>query len=491
MATPQHTTIATISIWRGLFATAVVLITLYLMASISIAALGLDLAFARYVMSDGIIPSLYWVPKNVGGVLQEGGLTGAGASVLVAGLNAVLWTGGAGLASFVAWTAVLLFRASRQRSAGSDYVALHELDTREVVDTPTCVLAIYDYSGSVIEEPAPEAHLWIKRAPLELEGDPDMSPPNVLQIALLEVLEAHADWSCDPAGHHAKVGLRDHSIAVAEKMVGLLPDEPLAPVVGLAHDLGKILAYQQEMGVEGKHIWVKVSRNHDHLSAHILRTIREFQALTSVDRRILSATMAYAHANNTPTVPIINEEADNRVRALVHAIRVADGLTTREDQLSARDALADPAVHAELSAALPNAIFSCNVNKAFDEKAKSEGFTCAARSYVAVQESALRARLLDLLSEDVQNALAIRAKPLPRMPHPALTPIVTVLDELGLLMKSYRDLSPTPPLFTVRSGFVNVGPCLLLSRRALAERDGARLERFGDNPFALRIGPSR
>lgn len=491
MTSVKDASLARIGLIRGLLSTVMVLGTIYSALLIVLFATTSQVAVAQYVIGETWFKSLYWVPSWANPYLAQSGGLRVAAAVAVAITNGFVVTAVFGITSFAVLAVINWTRVRAAYRARPEAVALSS-SARQVIETPTCTLAIYDYSGQAIVQPAPEAHLWLRRVPLQPDF-PIQTKIDRLKLALLEVLEAHADWTSGPSGHHAKVTIKPHSIAVAQMMIDRMPDDPLSPVIGLAHDLGKIIAYQRETAPDGSKTWVKTSRTHDHLSAHIVRVLPEFQAMDEVDRRILIAVLTYAHGRDEiPIGKIIspdNPDADMRIRILTRHIREADGITTRNDHASAAQAAEDDKVLAELRRTLPNALIALNINKSIDKSAKADGFSALARDYVAVLESHLREKLAPLLPEDLQAALAIRTPPQQRQTHPAMAPILKVLDELGWLMKSYRDMTPSPPLFAIQSGNLNLRDVILISREALEREYPDQVNRWGDAEFPLKIRP--
>lgn len=114
----------------------------------------------------------------------------------------------------------------------------------------------------------------------------------------------------------------------------LSPNDPLIPLVGLAHDIGKLLCYQvDEQGkiirnLEGNSTTQDDDSSgvmHDYLGPRILAQLPEFWALNARDRNALTLAMAFYHhpsavplkANNM----ILDERAAMLMSLLIHADR--------------------------------------------------------------------------------------------------------------------------------------------------------------------------
>lgn len=490
MSTKRDGTLARIGLIRGLLSTTAVIAALYGVMTGLLLWSGYGAAFTQYVIGDTSLPSLYWIPEVSHAWMAGGGTSRTLVAIVLAALNATAVTAAFTLLAFGMRAAIDSGRARMAARNAPEIASATATSGRQILDTPTCTLAIYDYSGAAILHPAPEAHLWLQRTRLKADFAVD-TPLDRLRLALLEVLERHKGWTSGPEGHHANVDIQAHSLKVATMMIERVPDDPLAPIIGLAHDLGKIIAYQRETSPSGEKVWVKASRSHDFLSAHMVRVLPEFQALDPMDRRILIAVLSYSHGRDELPIgsimPNSTSEADTRIRTLTRNIRAADGITTRADQATAADAVLNPNVMTELARLLPNAVMALNINRSIDPAARSDGFTSMARNYVAVLEAHLREKLAPLLSEETQKELAIRTQPPGREAHPSLGPILLAFRQMGWLIESYRDLRPDPPLFRLQSGNVHLAPVLLLSREALSKNNPDRVAVWGDAEYVLRV----
>jgi len=168
--------------------------------------------------------------------------------------------------------------------------------------------------------------------------------PNHYKIicAIGEILEAHPlhPASIEPGGHGDRT-LLDHSHYVAEFMIKgsssfeydgyttrigtkvekidplycFNNSDPLIPIVGLAHDIGKIICY--EVSEEG--VATEKRNNHDLRGALLLTSIPEFWDLPEGDRTILSDTVGYYHHSDS-----LPSNASDKSRAFIELVKKAD-----------------------------------------------------------------------------------------------------------------------------------------------------------------------
>jgi hypothetical protein len=163
--------------------------------------------------------------------------------------------------------------------------------------------------------------------------------------AVAEVLEAHPlhPASIEPGGHGDRT-LHDHSHYVAEFMLKGAPDfnykgvkggangngtgmeqldalyrfnpnDPMIPIIGLAHDIGKIECY--EVTYEG--IAIEKRSNHDWRGRFLLTCLPEFWKLAEIDRTtLLDVVGFYHHPWEIPT------NVADRPRAMIELVLQAD-----------------------------------------------------------------------------------------------------------------------------------------------------------------------
>lgn len=325
----------------------------------------------------------------------------------------------------------------------------------------------------------PQSYLHLKRSLVEFSR-PAQSPVEELEQALWSVLYAYRDWPADPAGHHADTDLLTHSRAVAERMRAETKGHPLATVLGLAHDLGKIIAYRPKEKVteSGTHtVWTIASKRHDHHSAHLLRMLPEYQALPEKTKNTLNAVMSFSH--HPEALP--KNSTGRQELELLNALRKADGLATAADQRRTEDLASQPDVVEAVQKALASLLPRLNINAVSGGYA--DGWTLSLKDYVAVRETALREKLADYLTPDLVQALSLRVD---RTKHPATGVLYAALDGMGLLIHTHSGKQPEMGLFDARVGQVDFYRLFLLRREKLAEM-GELLEEWGECEFKIKL----
>lgn len=325
-----------------------------------------------------------------------------------------------------------------------------------------------------------DTQIRLNRSAVSISRQPK-TPLEELEYALVQILYAHRDWTCDPAGHHATVGLFEHSKAVMTRMAEQ-SQHPLARVVGWSHDIGKLLAYEYKGGK-----WHSKSKRHDRMSGEIVRHLPEFWKLSEMDRRTLSRVLSYSHAEKLPMT--LSDEA----RELISALKIADGISTRNDKATSKQALGQDAVKKAVQAALQVVIPTLNIND-MKKNGKAAGWTIEGVSYVAVTESAVRESIGPHLEHRIAQLVQADVSIEGNREHPLTRAIVDALREQNLLIERYGGSQPVEAhdgLFDVKSGRVKFIDVLLLDKQKLQEMHEGLVERWKSSGYPLRIMPSR
>jgi len=170
-----------------------------------------------------------------------------------------------------------------------------------------------------------------------------------LEKELLGILAAHPDWPADVYGYH-KESLYQHSLNVWKKTIQICKQEGidknstkgmLSRQLALIHDLGKLIAYQEQ---DGK--WIKVSNRHEQLSLNVLRTTAAFWELPIEYRHQLEMAGACLLNHYNPL------EEDPAVLTAIRIVKKSDPLATAESHNpSASYSATDASSHQETSTA--------------------------------------------------------------------------------------------------------------------------------------------
>lgn len=304
-----------------------------------------------------------------------------------------------------------------------------------------------------------------------------------LEFALLAILHRHQDWTCDPAGNHSTVGLYEHSLGVASRMRENTSHH-LCTVIGLAHDIGKLLAYQRK----GEQQWKSISKIHDKLSGELVRHLAEFWALDPADQRTVSRVLSYSHSDDLPA----NSSAE--VRELITALKIADGLSTADDRATSQKALETESVQQTILDALVPILGRLNINN-YEGKRLADGWTIEGVDYVAVLESRLRELIAQRLPHRTAQLLQANVPIESNRNHPMITALADAFRTLELLKTKVPNgeadpISDFSGLFDMKVGKIPFRDVFLLKKDQLVENHGADIRRWGSAGFRLRVIPS-
>lgn len=338
---------------------------------------------------------------------------------------------------------------------------------------------VYVTVPAVSKDPVAEQFLRLDRKDVALRHEVT-TPVQKLERAVLEVLYAHRQHPADPAGHHAATPLFEHSLAVAKKLQTASTD-PLARVAGLAHDIGKIVAYKSDPEAAGG--WKVVVTNHHTQSANLMRLLPEYNGLSEDDQRVLRYALKYYH---TPI--LAPAQTPPRARLLMQKLRIADGLVTGTENRSVASLAGDKTVVAKIANVILEVIPTLNINRVRKD-ALADGFTGIALDYCAIQESALRSGIsTHLQDEAIIQALALRHDKMKGTEHPATAVIHQALRRTGLMLESYQNITPANGRFDVKSGTTTFRGCYLLSRGKLERAYPDEVRSWGEKwEYQLKI----
>lgn len=355
-------------------------------------------------------------------------------------------------------------------------------------DIPGCTMMVMipdsrDAStGAVIPgvkdtDPFEQYYLRCDRAPVATARPPE-SPIEKLQVAILELLKAHPEVPASVGHHHADASLGDHSIAISKSVADYMRakgwEEPLARVAGLAHDIDKLLAYQQK----GPGEWVKRkdATHHNTFSAYLVRQQPEFNSLAPEDRFTLTMALRYYHhPTHLPT------NAGDRVERLISAIRHADGKIIQSEKAAGIAAAQAASNTVDLVASAVEKFLNVADINAY-RGGQDAGWTKDAFEYVIMPMS----RLIESLDEFLPNALARQMQlgvDSRSFSHPSIPVIKNALDSLGLLMWKVKDMESPTAMFDVRVGVKPWKACVLLNKDRISELLPTTVPKWGTTKY--------
>lgn len=336
--------------------------------------------------------------------------------------------------------------------------------------------------GIYDDDPYNQVFFRIDKQPLSLSREP-RDAIEALQVSVLEMFAAHDTLPASITDHHSEASLKDHSIAVSKLMLAVMErmewHDPLTRLVGLAHDLDKMLAYTKSSS--GAWVKTKDATHHNTYSAYILQYQPGFADLSPEDQRTLVLTLRYYH--HPKDLPMHSGE---RVGRLIQAIREADGLVIQSEQSNGIAAAeGSESTIGILKNALTKFIADCDVNQHKGGR-QAAGWTLEGLEFVAIPASTilegLPAFLPPQLTKQLQLTIDTR-----RYRHPALPVIMTSLNQMGLLLSAHKAITSATQLFDVRVGVMTFSACMLLDKTEIQSLLPNTTKNWGNAKLGLRV----
>lgn len=440
-------------------------------------------------------------PEAIMRMISEGGFTGTLMAVLVKTANTMIL----GVIAFTLVYGVGLGRkdkrdaeASVQQQRPSEVSGEYDckIQGSEMVitipdskdyKTGLTIKGVYDTS------PYRESFFRCNRTSLELKR-PAATQLEQLYVALYSMLAAHPDVPASVGAHHADTSLFEHSLSISKAVVKYMHDrdwdEPTAKVAGLAHDMDKLLAYTKK----GKD-WVK-NRNcthHNSYSAFVVANQPEFLKreddenlpeswkLGDDDRTTLVLALRYYHHPE-----MLPNDASQRVERLVQALRHVDGqVIAAEKKSGIEQAKEAEDTYSLLHAALLETIRDLNIN-AYLGTGRAGGWTKDAVEFVIIPMSTILEFIPPHLPTQLSRQLQVTVET-KSYHHPAIPILLQSLDQMGLLMYQYKEMTSDKGLFDVRIGVQTFTACVLLDKTPLAEMLPTVVTKWGMTHYGLKI----
>lgn len=468
------------------------------------------LGYAWYLVQAGeelnyqaraLVPTWYmYKPLIVTRLIAEGGYFGTLAAVLINVMHALIFCS-------VAYSAAALLLAhaykARNKPKGNADQSLN-LEERKLpagvydCDIPgsSLMVVIPDSSDpatnqviSGVKDTSPFGQVYLRcdRMPIATSRAP-ATPLEKLQVAILELLKAHRNVPADISHHHADASLADHSIAISNKLVEHMSSkgwhEPLARLVGLAHDLDKLLAYQEK----APGVWVKRkdATHHNHYSAYLVQQQPEFAKLDEDDRYTLTIVLRYYHHPS-----MVPKNASDRIEHLISALRVVDGQVIQAEKAAGiLNAQTGSETQQTVITALEKFLAVADINGHRGGQ-NAAGWTKEAFEYVIIPMSGLIERVGEFLPPQLARQLQLNVDSR-NFNHPAVPVFKDALIEMGLLMIKVKELETPTGMYDVRVGIKDWKACVLLDKDRIAEMLPVTVPKWGATQHgAIRIkGPS-
>ncbi|MGP0171091.1 HD domain-containing protein [Pseudomonas sp. NCHU5208] len=336
--------------------------------------------------------------------------------------------------------------------------------------------------GIVDTDPFTQIFLRVDRKPIVTKRPPS-TPIEKLEVALYELLAAHPTVPASVGHHHADANLYEHSLSIANAVVGYFRErgitEPLARVAGLAHDVDKLLAYQEKS--PGNWVKRKDATHHNTFSAFVVAQQPEFALLDQDDKHVLTIALRYYHHPDK-----LPEHTHERVERLVSAIRHADGNVIRAEKSSgvesAREANSTSGL---LDAALEKMFSTANIND-IHSTGLSWGWTKEALEFVVMPMSRLIESIGAFLPGELARQLQLGVETR-RFDHPSIPVLLDALNRNSLLITEHKDMVSSTGLFDVKISTKPWRSCVLLSKDRLEEIVPTAVPKWGNTSFTVRV----
>lgn len=425
--------------------------------------------------ADALAPSPFmYKPLILTRMISAGGYLGTLIAVLMNVVHALLYTA---LAFSIACLVLVRFFRPRNQEGVGDVTGEKAAPPkgRYTCEIPGSSLMVLipdskdPASGEAIpgvndSEPFEQIFLRCDREAITTARAPE-TPLEKLQVAVLELLKAHRTVPASIGHHHADATLADHSIAISKTLVEYMQmkgwPEPLARVAGLAHDLDKLLAYQEK----SPGVWVKRKNatHHNTYSAYLVQQQPEFLALDEEDRFTLTMALRYYHHPK-----LLPKNAGDRVENLITALRHADGQTIQNEKAAGiEQARAGSKTHTTLRMAIEKFLSSADINS-HKGGHNAAGWTKEGLEYVVIPMSGLVERLGEFVPNELARQLQLNVDSR-NFHHPATPLLLDALTDLGLLLTKVKDMETVTGRFDVKVGIKDWKACVLLDKDQISE----------------------
>lgn len=141
--------------------------------------------------------------------------------------------------------------------------------------------------------------------------------------------DAHVGYGHELNSKETPYSLLEHTIRVLSEGWHN-NDDPLLPIVLVAHDLGKIPVWEKKGFATPAHTWTK-NGYHDDRGSLMVSSLRSIESLTDDEVTIISICIKYSHKpNKKPIHP--RTEINERIAHILENLNQADQTTTAEEQ---------------------------------------------------------------------------------------------------------------------------------------------------------------
>jgi hypothetical protein len=302
-----------------------------------------------------------------------------------------------------------------------------------------------------------------------------------LEIDILSILKAYPEIPASLQGYHGQTGLLSHSLSVTKSILQIAKKEgfedPLLKIIGLSHDIEKILAYKKK----GRSWEIKCTHYHQ-AGIALLRSIPSYGLLKDADRLTLNRVLRFCHSPEK--LPL---GSTDRHKKLIGILKKADQAQTKIEKSKSPTNISNEAGQDNrLRDALLEIIPDLNINGS-SRSGRADGWTMDAHTFVVVIEENIRSLLKEKGNSELLSFLNLNIPFMRDSSHPATKAISEALATEGLLIMKYENIETQTGLFNIRNGTLLFTGVFLFSKAAIKAINPDLIESWGSSKYRLVI----
>jgi hypothetical protein len=308
------------------------------------------------------------------------------------------------------------------------------------------------------------------------------TPYEKLEYEILAILKSYPEVPASISGYHGQTGLLSHTLSVTKKLLEIADkkniEDPLLRVIGLSHDIEKILAYKKKDGV-----WSLGGATHYHqVGVAFLRTLPSYKLLHEGDRKTFCRVLRFVHSPEK--LPL---GSTDRHKKLIEILKKADQAQTKLERSKSPANMAEVASDTEI---LRNEIISIipdlNINESI-RTGRADGWTMNALPYVVVVEENIRALLKEKGDPNLLSFLNLNIPFSQEGSHPATKAISETLVSEGLALLECGNIESKTGLFDLKNGSILFKGSFLLPKDIIKKHHPDIIERWGSSKYRITV----
>jgi len=241
---------------------------------------------------------------------------------------------------------------------------------------------------------------------------------------------------------HQGVTLYEHSLATVNALDDDIND-PLLPIITLAHDIGKILSHEKNKHGE----WVKKG-NHDDLSALIVAQMKSYEKLGPDEQTLIETALRYSHKKHL--APELREDLQERFDKLFAESKEADVETTKEEKRKKLEDYTQEEIYELLYDAFIEGIKDALYNTPESPRNQASTIYRVKRRLYILYKGFLE-ELLQNLDPDLKALIAPKNLKNKKLVDAFSNELFAALEYKKILLTQYKDMKTVAPLWEIRS----------------------------------------